>query len=392
MRSGRRAFAFTLTVTLTAGARMARAAVQACPIAPPRQGEGLVEVAPVPSPRAQELNREGKAFYREGRWEEARARYRAALAADPGFLAAALNLACAHAREERHGEAAREAAALIRQAFVPWGREVMEAADLAVLHARPELATLRAALAEAAPAWGRSLAEGLLFVARVRPALRPRGDGVLTLGLHQEIFAWLPRTGRYRQVTADDGRVLAFARTSDGRALVYVRGGKLVRSAGAPALLRALALVRLDLTTMSAAAPVEIPGDVAALELWPLAGGGAELRVTAPPSRDPAAPGAPPAQASRIFRLAGAALTPVPALSPAAQATAAPVRLDGAGVTGVSRAAGSLPACAFRVADDFAPGRLPGVTVQAGPRRRFPLAARYGAGLAGLPFEIPPSK
>jgi hypothetical protein len=354
-------------------------AAASCPAATAQaEAGGLSEVAPLPSPRAQELNRQGKALYREGRWAEARARYQAALAADPGFLAAALNLACAHAREERHADAAREAAALIRRAFVPWGREVMEAADLAVLHARPELATLRAALAEAAPAWGSSLDQALLFVARVRPAVRSRGEGVLTLGLHQEVFAWVPRAGRFRQVTADDGRVLAFARSPDGRSLVYVRGGKLVRRSGHPAHLRSLALVRLDLTTMSAAAPVELPGDVASLELWPLAGGGAEVRVA-----EPAGPGQ--GRDARVFRLAGASLAPLPALSPAARATAPPAHLTGQGVTAPGRTDGPAD-CRFRATDDFAPDRPPRVAIQAG-RRRFTLAARYGAGLAGLPFD-----
>ena len=355
-----------------------------CPAAAPVAGaEGLVEVAPLPAPRAQALNNEGKALYRQGSWAAARARYQAALDADPAFLAPALNLACAFAREERHADAAREAAALIRRAFVPWGREVMEAADLAVLHVRPEMSQLRAARAEAALRWGQSLEGTLLFVARLRPPVRARGEGVLTLGLQQEIFAWSPRTGRLHQVTADDGRVLAFARALDGRSLVYVRGGKLVREAGEPAAgpprLRGLALVRLDLVSMAATPAVDLPGDVAALELWPPAGGAVELRVTAAPDTP-----------ARVFRASGTVLEPAPALSPAAAARAPAVRLDGRGVTGRAATPAGAGACRFRAADDFATGKPARVLVHpAGGRARrpFPLAARYGAGLHGMPFD-----
>ena len=40
-----------------------------------------------PAPAATELNAAAKVLYRQGKWEEARAQYRAAEAADPDFLA-----------------------------------------------------------------------------------------------------------------------------------------------------------------------------------------------------------------------------------------------------------------------------------------------------------------
>jgi len=76
------------------------------------------------------LNREGKALYRDGRFAEARAKYQRAKELDPDFFAPWLNLACTYAREDRFAEATEQAVALIRHAYVPGAREVMEAADL----------------------------------------------------------------------------------------------------------------------------------------------------------------------------------------------------------------------------------------------------------------------
>jgi hypothetical protein len=337
----------------------------ACPALTPVDGApGDAAVAPISSREAQARNAEGKRLYRDGHFAEARARYAGALASDPGFLAAALNSACALARQERFDEAAAEAAALVRRAFIPWGREVLEAADLAPLHARPQMAMVRAALAEGAASWGASLAGSLFFVARTRPPVRLAGQGVLMLGLAQEIHAYDPATGRYRQVTADDGRVLAFARSDDGRTLFYLRGDKLVRDGGRAAL-RGLAVRRLDVPTMSLGAPLPIEGDLSAVDLAVGTGGQALLRVV---SGDGASHG---------YRVA-AALVPAPFL-----ATGPVVHLTadaGVASTRVTMAG----ACRLRAADERG-GDLPAVRVS-GAAGRLTLSARFGAGLAGLPF------
>lgn len=344
-----------------------------CPVLAPAPGAaGATAVAPEPKAAARTLNNEGKALYRKEQWAEARARYLAALAADPEWLAPALNAACGLARQERFAEAAREAAALVRRAYVPWGREVREAADLAPLHVRPEMAVIEEALAASAVAWGRSLMDGLFFVARTRPAVSLAGEGVLVLGLQQELFAWLPATGRYRQVTSDDGRVLAAVRSGDGRTVVYVRAGKLVRAPGVAPALRGLSLRHLDVPTMTLGAPVEVPGDVEELALWALRSATAEVRVTAP--------GAAP----RIYRLAGAL---VPQVGPSPEARLGrPVRLTAAGV-----AAGEVVVsgpCAFRASDERRSGQPPRLRITARKQSAL-LAAPLGAGLHGLPFPDP---
>jgi hypothetical protein len=343
-----------------------------CPSATPApDGTGATAVAPVPSLAAQALNAEGYQLYRQGRWQDAWSRYRAAAEADPGYLGPALNAACALARQERFADAARDAAALVRRAFVPWGREVLEATDLAALHPRPEMQAVRAALAESAAAWGASLGEGLFFVARTGLPVRLAGQGVLVLALAQEVFAWLPRTGGYRQVTAEDGRVLAFVRSDDGRSLLYVRAGKLVRNAGAQPALRALSLRRLEVPTMSPGQPIALSGDVASLELRLPVGSAPEVQVFAPGQRP------------RLFRLQGDELRPAPAPAPRPGPV---VRLTAAGVPETTRAL-DLPGCPLRASDDRT-GPTPRVRVSS-KGRAILLDTRHGAGLAGLPFPEP---
>ncbi|MBN2573829.1 MAG: hypothetical protein JXP73_04625 [Deltaproteobacteria bacterium] len=245
-------------------------AASACPAAAPvADAPGLPAVAKVPAVEAMRLNGEGKLLYRKERWSEAREKYRAALAADASLLGAALNIACSYSRQGRYEEAAVEAAKLIRTAYVPWNREVEEAADLAILHDHAAAyAKVRAARRESAIAWGAQVRKGVLFVARTKPPVRLAGEGVLVLGLGQEIFAWIPETGRFFQVTAEDGRVLAFAVSADGRRIAYVLAGKLVRPARQAGVLRELRLRVLDMPSMSLGEPVAITGDVERLQLW----------------------------------------------------------------------------------------------------------------------------
>jgi len=244
------------------------AAATVCPALSPAPGAlGVSAVGKVPAAAAMQRNSDGKQLYRQERWEEARGKYRAALAADPDFLAAELNVACSFSRQERYAEAADEAIQLIRTAFVPWNREVHEAADLAILQDQSVYAKLEAASAEAARTWGAEALRGVPLVARTKPPLKVSGEGVLVLGLNQEAFAWVPETGRFLQLTAEDGKVLALAVSDSGQRMVYVLGGKLVRAPGRPDLLRGLSVRVLDLATSTPGKPIPLPGDVAKVQL-----------------------------------------------------------------------------------------------------------------------------
>ncbi len=327
-----------------------------------------------PVAAAFELNRKGREAYRERRWQEARDRYRAALEADPSFLAPRLNIACAFAQEERFAEAAAEAAELARAAFVPWALAIREAADLAPLQARPERRPLEQALGAAGRTWGAGLAEAVLFLARRAPPVLLPASGVLYLGLEQEILAWLPASGTYRQVTAEEGRVLGFVQSPDRRTVVYLRAGRLVREPGRSPRLRALSVRSLDLPSMTLGPEVAIPGDVEELRLTPAPGGRA-VHLSVDRSGE---------TSSLLFD--GRSLTPVgPLRQPAARAGAPSLRLTGEGVSSPARLVSPGP-CRFEARDLRPPGALPAVQIQAPTGRRFSLEAPHGAGLRGLPF------
>jgi hypothetical protein len=241
-----------------------------CLPAAPQPGPGVADPFRPPDPRATAFNAAGKTLYRQEKWEAARAQYRAAEAADPTFLAPRLNVACSFVRQERFAEATAEVHALLDLANVPWAREVLEAADLGALKVQPQMIEIRRAMAAAAAIWGAGLDQSLIFVARQRPPLHvpPAGAGEFILNPHQEVYAFTPSTGRFRQLTAEDGHVLAVARAPDRRRIVYVTGEKLLRGAKPGDLaLEGLALHELTLSTMTAAPPIPIAGRVRRIEI-----------------------------------------------------------------------------------------------------------------------------
>ncbi|MDB4981672.1 MAG: hypothetical protein JWM82_2424 [Myxococcales bacterium] len=257
-------------------ARSKRAAGVADPCKSEAAGPGPGSLDPFRPPvlRAAELNAAGKIPYRQGKWEEARAQYRAAEAADPELLAAKLNVACSFVREERFAEATAEVVALLELGYVPWAREILEAADLGALKARPEGKEIQRAMAAAAARWSEGLPASVLFVARKGAALRvPDGPGVFILNPHQEVWAFTPTTRRYRQLTAEDGHVVALARSPDGKSLVYATAEKLIRGAAPQGRkptdlsLRGVALHELSLVTMVPGASASIAADVRKLDI-----------------------------------------------------------------------------------------------------------------------------
>jgi hypothetical protein len=355
-----------------------------CPAANPASlpaGAQAVVPPPPPDPAAFALNRAGRDLYRQRHWDDARQSYRAAIAADPGFLAPRLNIACSFAQEERFGEAVAAARDLLAAGFVPWSREIEEAADLAPLRTRPEQAALRAAIVSAGQAWGADIAHALLFVARTGPPVKLADSGTSVLSLAQEIFAYLPEIGAFRQVTAEDGRVLAMSISGSGvgKAVIWVRAGKLVRLPGRPPFLRGLALRRLDLPGMTLGPPIAIPGDVARLEMSSEPAGVAVVLT------------APETGARTAWRFDGHTLLAVPT----GRATGRPdpsttVVLGPTGVSPAVRPAPVVPPpCAFTARDAAAAkGGVPAVRIAVPGRAPFILPTPHGAALHGLPFPV----
>jgi hypothetical protein len=341
-------------------------------------GPGVVDPFRAVDPRAAALNADAKAPYRRGEWDEARRLYRQALAVDPNFLAPRLNIACSLVRQERFAEAVTEAKQLVESAYVPWAREIAEAADMGALKTRPEMSTLRAALAESGRRWAGGLRDDLLFVARLHPPLRvpESGAGVFVLGPRQEIFAWSPATRRYRQLTTTDGRVLGILPARDHRHVLYVTAEKLVRGTGGASsseALRGVTVRRLNLTTLLEAEPVVLAGDVVRVELRQGPGATFLLRITGE-------------RAAGTFALPAAAGALAPA-APWPGVARDTVVVTGAGAAGPGEVA-LVGACPLR-ARDVRPadkGKPPAIEISLRGKKPFLLAPTLGAGVSGLPL------
>ena len=363
-----------MTGTLLAALLVAKVPAAACLPATPQPGLGLADPFRAPAPKATELNSAGKDFYRDGKWEEARIEYRAAVSADPSFLAPQLNVACSFVRQERFAEATAEVEALLAKAYVPWAREVLEAADLGALKPRPEMARIRRAMTAAAAAWGADLDDALIFVGRMRAPLRipSTGAGFFILNPHQEVFAFLPASGLYRQLTNEDGRVLAMLRTADRRRVVYVTAEKLIRGATDDALfLRGVAFGELTLATMTLEAPVRVAGDVRRVEI---ANVGAMTTFKIDGDR-----------MSGTFRRGDrGTLDPLPPTS----AGRGGVVVTARGAASVPNAAtvSSRPGCRATAREMTAGGKPRTISIAAPGRPARLIGDAFGAGLAGLPI------
>lgn len=341
-----------------------------CPAQAPVAGaRGFAAVAKVAPEAAMRENAEGKKLYRQERWALARDKYRAALAADPDFLGAQLNLACAFSREGRYAEAADQASKLIRTAYVPWQREVREAMDLGILQDQEDYAKVKTAMAESAAEWGALVERSVLFLARTKPAVNVSGKGALLLSLSQEVFAWNPETGRYLQVTAEDGHVLGFVRSADRRRVAYVTGGKLMRDQGQPDVLRGLSLRVLEIPTMALSPIVPIPAEVTKVELGFVAS--PEILVTGQDGK------------SAAFRLGEAGLEKISEFRRVANLDSLALTTAGVEPSGTSSRRNN---CRFYLTSKRSPAGIWQVEVRSPGHKVFVLDARYGAGLPGLPF------
>jgi hypothetical protein len=317
-----------------------------------------------PAAPATKKNADALVFYRHGQWEEARQRYRDALAADPQFLAPRLNIACSFVRQERFREAATEAA------------------DMGALKDRPEMALVQAALEKGVQRWTAGLGDDLLFVGRLRAPLRlPDGDaGVFILGPHQELFAWSPTTNRFRQLTTEDGRVLGFLSSTDRRHVLYLTAEKLVRKVGGdPAgVLRGVVVHRLDLASLTSAEPIALAGDITRVEVRPSPPAVFSLRIAGDQSGGtfslPAA-GGPAGLGPRLRARAtgGDEWRDSLVLSPSG--ASGPKQLTLAGV------------CPLVARDGRSASAPPTVEIRSPNKKPFTLPAPFGASVSGLPLR-----
>jgi hypothetical protein len=333
----------------------------------------------VAAPAAAQLDADGKVLYRQGRWDEARAKYRAAEAADPEFLAPALNVACSFVRQERFAEAVAEARRLLDRAYLPWSQEILDAADMGALKVRPEGKDLRAALEAGRLHWAEGVSADLIFVARTRAPLKLGGGpsvagAALVLGPRQEVFAWSPRTRRYRQLTSEEGRVLAVAPSTDGRRIAYATAEKLIRGEDGDAVaLRGVVVKELDLGTLAPLGQGAVTGDVRRLDIVALGPSGFGYRADR-------------AGAPFAFRLVDGRLD----VGGVARSAPAAVTLTAKGVAPRTKAARLPGGCPALTRDVIAVDGIRRLHVQPVGAKLEPVdvGGPFGAGRFGLPLEL----
>lgn len=366
------------------GPSSARAASPDClAVAPDPSAAGIADPFHPAKLEATQANEKAAGLYKQLHWEEARTLYRQALSIDPLFLAPRLNVACSYVRQERFGEAADEAAALLHAAYVPWSREIIEAADLGALRNHPAFKRVEAASNDERARWAAGLeTDALFFVGRLRAPVRiPKtGQGVFILGLKQEAFAFLPAHGVFRQLTATDGHVLAILPSRQRRWLAVVTGEKLVRAARGTTL-RGVAVEIWDLATFRPTGRWRLPADVETLVLAERASGlHVAIRV---------APGEQSRGENMTLRLAGDEQIPAAPLRPLEAA----VVLDGSGARHGARLALEATTngfCRWSLAPQSATNdKGPAILIKAKEKGRaaFSLASPAGVGVVGLPFD-----
>jgi hypothetical protein len=340
----------------------------------PLPGPGVVDPFHVPAAAATQLNADAKVLYRQGLWDDARTKYRAAEAADPDFLAPALNIACSFVRQERFADAVAEVLRLLDKAYTPWSDEIVSAADLGALKVWGEGKQLHAALESGRLKWAADLVDDVILLARTRPPLKlgtpTASETTLILGPRQEVFAWSPRTRRYRQLTSEEGRVLAVARSADAGKIAYLTAEKLVRAPGDEVALRGLVVKELDLRTLSFLGHSPVEGDVRRIDIFLAGGNGFTYRISR-------------ASTTTSYQFRNESFQP----RPAPRFGAARVSLSGHGVAPAESEVPVPAGCAASMRDVRTGDGA--VSVQVHRRGRGPviqIGGPFGASLAGLPI------
>jgi hypothetical protein len=345
-----------------------------CPATDVMPGPGVTDPFHLPTDAAKQLNADALAFYRQGKWEEARQKYRAAEAADPQFLAPALNVACSFVRQERFADAVAEVKRLLDTAYLPWSDELATAADLGALKVRPEGKALRAIVEDDRKRWAEGLSLDVLFVARTRAPLKlgnagADAAGTFVLGPRQEVFAWSPRTRRYRQLTSEQGRVLLLGRSRDGGRIAYATGEKLILVPGQPPRLRGVVVKELDLGTLAVLGEARASGDLGRLEILPAGPSSFAYRID------------PGAGKGMTFALREGVLEP----APAPRMARAVASLTGKGASAIG--AQALRDCRGTITDTRpAKAAPPSIEVRPAAGAPFVISGPFGGGLAGLPI------
>lgn len=204
------------------------------------------------------------------RWEECAAAFSEVAAAMPDYLDARYYQARALVMQEKYAEARAAAEALIQRNYVAYVRRIEGEKEFAGLRGSAEWAAYQRTAVQLQSAYLQGLSGGVVLVMRLASAKPMSYQAVSSsapalreakLELQQEVLHFDPETGRYRQLTATGGRVLAAQRSADGKTLVLALAERAQHNAGKLWFVDPQ-FAFLDLATLEVAGPVAMKGSV----------------------------------------------------------------------------------------------------------------------------------
>lgn len=209
----------------------------------------------------------GYASLKAKKYEEAAALFTEVTTALPDYLPARFQAARAYLQAANSVGTRQQLEELLSRNFIAYSGKAASK-EFAVFRTSPEWPAYQQAEARIRTAYSQGLGQDLVFVARSGsfdpPTFTPsagakKGLADATLETKQEVYHFDPDHGRYRPLTATDGRVLAALRSGDGKRLAFVTASR-VQADGDKKYFVEPQFGFLDLTTLETAGPIKLSG------------------------------------------------------------------------------------------------------------------------------------
>lgn len=243
------------------------AAAPAAPKAPPAPAVivGMAEpFAKLSNTGAKPFN-SGYAALKAKKYDEAAALFAEVTTTLPDYLPARFQAARAYLQAANPVGTRQQLEELLSRNFIAYAAK-SASKEFAVFRTSPEWPAYQQAEARIRAAYAQGLGQDLVFVARSGsfdpPSWTPgarKGLADANLETKQEVYHFDPDHGRYRPLTATDGRVLAALRSGDGKRLVFVTASH-IQSEGEKKYFVEPQFGFLDLTTLETAGPIKLGG------------------------------------------------------------------------------------------------------------------------------------
>jgi len=236
------------------------------PKAPPAVLVGMADPFPHLSSQAAKPFNSGWAAMKAKKYDEAAAAFTEVATAIPDYLGARFQAARAYLLAANPAGTRRELEELVSRNFIAYGGRAGSAKEFALFRTSPEWPAYEQAEAKLRKAYAQGLDHGLVFVARSGSvdapsfaAAKAPGTSEAKLELKQEAYHYDIDSGRYRPLTATDGRVIAALRSADGKRLAFLAVDKLETKEGRT-YFAFPQFGFVDLVTLDTAGPLPLAG------------------------------------------------------------------------------------------------------------------------------------